>query len=139
MALDEIGSDASKRVEPASPPRFSFSTDVLPERDRGAFFKEELAPLIALDVEPLGVEAMKVVHPERGCEAGVAKPTSPESEPRMNTHKNARMTVHGRALLVNRITVEGWRVADAAAAAGVLGADGVQMAGSLSCGRRADA
>jgi len=62
---------------------------------------------------------MKVVHPERGCEAGVSKPTSPESEPRMNAHKNARMTVHGRALLVKRVTVEGWRVADAAAAAGV--------------------
>jgi len=62
---------------------------------------------------------MKVVHPEHGCEAGVAKPTSPESEPRMNTHKNARMTVHGRALLVERVTIEGWRVADAAAAAGV--------------------
>ena len=32
----------------------------------------------------------------------------------MNTHKNARMTVHGRALLVRRIEEEGWRVADAA-------------------------
>ncbi len=37
----------------------------------------------------------------------------------MNTHKNAHMTVHGRALLVNRIIVEVWRVADAAQAAGV--------------------
>jgi transposase InsO family protein len=37
----------------------------------------------------------------------------------MNAHKNARMTVHGRALLVKRITVEGWLVADAASAAGV--------------------
>ena len=30
----------------------------------------------------------------------------------MNTHKNARMTVHGRALLVRRIVEEGWPVAD---------------------------
>jgi transposase InsO family protein len=37
----------------------------------------------------------------------------------MNIHKHARMTVHGRALLVHRVTVEGWRVADAARAAGV--------------------
>jgi transposase InsO family protein len=37
----------------------------------------------------------------------------------MNVHKNARMTVHGRALLIERVTVEGWRVADAAAAAGI--------------------
>jgi transposase InsO family protein len=37
----------------------------------------------------------------------------------MNVHKNARMTVHGRALLIERVTIEGWRVAAAAAAAGV--------------------
>lgn len=37
----------------------------------------------------------------------------------MNTHKNARMTVHGRALLVKRIEEEGWAVAEAANAAGV--------------------
>jgi transposase InsO family protein len=37
----------------------------------------------------------------------------------MNTHKNARMTVHGRALLVKRIIEEGWPVAEAARAAGV--------------------
>ncbi len=37
----------------------------------------------------------------------------------MNVHKHARMTVHGRALLVRRIETEGWRVADAADAAGV--------------------
>jgi len=37
----------------------------------------------------------------------------------MNTHKNARMTVLGRALLVRRIENDGWRVAAAAAAAGV--------------------
>lgn len=37
----------------------------------------------------------------------------------MNIHKNARMTVHGRALLVCRVCEAGWRVADAAAAAGV--------------------
>ena len=37
----------------------------------------------------------------------------------MNIHENARMTVHGRALLVSRVRDEGWRVADAAKAAGV--------------------
>ena len=61
---------------------------------------------------------MKVVHPEPGCEGWVATP-DPESEPRMNTHKNARMTVHGRALLVKRIEIEGWPVGDAATAAGI--------------------
>ena len=37
----------------------------------------------------------------------------------MNTHQHARMTVHGRALLVNRIIAEHWRVGAAAAAAGI--------------------
>jgi transposase InsO family protein len=37
----------------------------------------------------------------------------------MNVHKNARMTVHGRLLLVQRVIDAGWRVGDAAAAAGV--------------------
>lgn len=37
----------------------------------------------------------------------------------MNSHKNARMTTLGRVLLVERIEKQGWRVADAAAAAGV--------------------
>jgi transposase InsO family protein len=36
----------------------------------------------------------------------------------MNIHKNARMTVHGRVLLVERVAA-GWRVGDAAEAAGV--------------------
>ena len=36
----------------------------------------------------------------------------------MNIHKNARMTVHGRVLLVERIEA-GWRVAEAAGSAGV--------------------
>ncbi len=37
----------------------------------------------------------------------------------MNIHKTARMTVHGRVLLVSRVMEGGWRVADAAEAAGV--------------------
>ena len=37
----------------------------------------------------------------------------------MNVHKNARMTVHGRVLLVRRVREQGWRVEDAAEAAGV--------------------
>lgn len=34
-------------------------------------------------------------------------------------HRNARLTPHGRLLLCRRIEIEGWRVAEAAAAAGV--------------------
>ena len=37
----------------------------------------------------------------------------------MNIHENARLTPQGRALMVKRILNEGWRVADAAGAAGV--------------------
>jgi transposase InsO family protein len=37
----------------------------------------------------------------------------------MNVHKNARMTFHGRLLMVQRVREAGWRVVDAAAAAGV--------------------
>ena len=37
----------------------------------------------------------------------------------MNIHKNARLTPQGRLLMVRRITEHGWKVADAAAAAGL--------------------
>jgi len=37
----------------------------------------------------------------------------------MNVHKNARLTPQGRLLLVRRISEAGWRVADAATAAGI--------------------
>src|SRR6478609_10073173 len=50
---------------------------------------------------------------------GLQHPPPPASEPRMNRHKNARMTPFGRALLVRRVRVEGWCVAHAAHAAGV--------------------
>jgi hypothetical protein len=56
---------------------------------------------------------MDVVHPKRGCEAGVVKPTNPEPEPRMNVHKNAHMTVHGRYLLMTRVRERGWRCCQA--------------------------
>ena len=49
----------------------------------------------------------------------VAKPNSLTLEPRMSVHKNARMTVRGRALLVARIEEQGWLAAQAASAAGV--------------------
>ena len=39
----------------------------------------------------------------------------------MNSHKHARLTPKGRALLVRRVLEEGWRVAAAAEAAGVSG------------------
>jgi len=37
----------------------------------------------------------------------------------MNVHKNARLTLHGRLLMIRRIEEQGWKVADAAAAAGL--------------------
>lgn len=37
----------------------------------------------------------------------------------MNSHKHARLTAVGRALLVSRVLEQGWKVAAAAAAAGV--------------------
>ncbi|WP_336356746.1 leucine zipper domain-containing protein, partial [Pseudomonas granadensis] len=37
----------------------------------------------------------------------------------MNTHKNARLTVSGRALLVQRVLTEGLRVEEVAKAQGV--------------------
>ncbi len=37
----------------------------------------------------------------------------------MNIHQNARMSFHGRVLLMNRIISQRWRVADAAKAAGI--------------------
>ena len=37
----------------------------------------------------------------------------------MNVHENARMTMHGRLLVVMRVRQAGWRVGDAAAAAGI--------------------
>ena len=37
----------------------------------------------------------------------------------MNVHKHARMTVHGRLLLVQRVREAGWRVLEAAMAAGI--------------------
>ena len=68
----------------------------------------------------LDVEAMKVVHPGLRGEAVVATHINrTPREPRMNLHKNARLTPQGRALLVKRVRTEGWRVRDAAAAAGI--------------------
>jgi transposase-like protein len=49
----------------------------------------------------------------------VAKPNSLILEPRMNVHKNARMTVRGRILIVERVCQHGWPVAQAASAGGV--------------------
>lgn len=68
----------------------------------------------------LAVEAMKVVHPGSDWKAVVAIPIncSPKA-PRMNVHKNARLTPHGRLLMVRRIEEHGWTVADAASSAGL--------------------
>jgi leucine-zipper of insertion element IS481 len=68
----------------------------------------------------LAVEAIKVVHPGQDWKTVVATPIncSPEG-PWMNIHKNARLTPQGRLLMVRRIEEEGWKVADAALAAGI--------------------
>ncbi len=49
-----------------------------------------------------------------GCELHL-----PDRRTRMNMHKNARLTPQGRALMISRIVDHGWRVADAAQAAGL--------------------
>jgi transposase InsO family protein len=49
----------------------------------------------------------------------VADANCPAAEPRMNVHKNARLTPQGRLLLCRRVDVEGWTVAAAADAAGL--------------------
>jgi len=63
---------------------------------------------------------MKVVHPGWDWKAVVATPIncSPEGS-RMNIHKNARLTPQGRLLMVRRIEEGGWKVANAAQAAGL--------------------
>src|SRR6516162_4878193 len=68
----------------------------------------------------LAVIAMKVVHPgKRGQAVGWNTHGSDRRISRMNIHKNARLTPQGRVLLVRRITEEGWRIVDAASAAGI--------------------
>jgi transposase InsO family protein len=54
----------------------------------------------------------------------------------MNTHKNARLTLHGRALMVQRIIEEGWPVAKAAAAAGVAKRTGYKWLARYRAGER---
>ena len=64
----------------------------------------------------------------------VAKPNSLTREPRMNVHKNARMTVHGRALLVERIDEPGLAGGACRLGGRGIGAHGLQMAGALRAG-----
>src|SRR5690349_14418530 len=62
---------------------------------------------------------MKVVQPRLAGETGGCKTTNLQPEPRMNVHKNARLTPQGRLLMVHRIEQQDWKVAEAAAAAGL--------------------
>src|SRR5260370_24804080 len=63
---------------------------------------------------------MIVVHPGKpGQAVGQHTHRRDRRISRMNVHKNARLTPQGRLLLVRRITEEGWRIADAAQAAGI--------------------
>jgi transposase InsO family protein len=62
---------------------------------------------------------MKVVHLRLAGETGGCQTTNRQPEPQMNVHKNARLTPQGRLLMVRRIAEHGWKVADAAAAAGL--------------------
>lgn len=54
MATGEIAHSGAAAPDPVSPARFAFSTDAMPEAARAPFFKEELAPLLNLDVTLLG-------------------------------------------------------------------------------------
>lgn len=45
--------------------------------------------------------------------------TAPDREEALVAHRNARLTVHGRALLVQRVIEEGWAAARVAEAMGV--------------------
>ena len=52
----------------------------------------------------------------------------------MNVHKNARLTPQGRLLLVRRITEEGWKIADAAQAAGISQRQSYRWLARYRCG-----
>jgi len=69
------------------------------------------------------VNATKVVDPGLAWETVGCPlrwiPIVRQPEPRMNIHKNARLTPQGRLLLVERITEAGWSVVQAAQAAGI--------------------
>jgi len=66
----------------------------------------------------LGVDPEHVVHPGLlggwGCQA-----TQYQGGHRMKLHANARLSVKGRELLVDRMLTQGWSSAQAAEAAGV--------------------
>src|SRR5260370_19056200 len=63
---------------------------------------------------------MKVVHPGKSGQAvGCDTHRRDRRIARMNIHKNARLTPPGRLLLVQRIEGAGWRLAEAAIAAGI--------------------
>lgn len=69
----------------------------------------------------LDVTALNIVHPGPS-EAEVSypyEPTTPEGTPRVRTHRNARTTPKGRALMVERVTNLGWTVEAVALASGV--------------------
>ena len=51
----------------------------------------------------------------------------------MNSHKHARLTPKGRALLVCRVLNEGWTVATASAAAGVSKRTGFKWLARFRC------
>ena len=73
-----------------------------------------------IGVPRLVVIAMKVVRPGKtGQAVGQHTHKLDRTIVRMNLHKNARLTPQVRLLLVRRITEKGWRVADAANAAGI--------------------
>ncbi len=83
----------------------------------------------------LADEAMKVVHPEQGCKAGDANPTSLQPEPRMNVHKCAH---DGRWSSPSDPSGGERRLAGRRGSrfGRHFGANGLQMAGPLSDGRR---
>src|SRR6516162_11116962 len=69
----------------------------------------------------LGVAAKHVVHIRGLLEQRVRTPRIPDpgGGSRMRVHRNAKTTPKGRALIVQRVEVDGWSVAQTAAAFGV--------------------
>ena len=89
---------------------------------------------------------MKVVHPEESGQAvGCDTRSHDRRIARMNIHKNARLTAQGRDLLARRVDELGWRMADAAPAAGMSQRRGYRwlaryrMGGAAALGDRSSA
>src|ERR1017187_8494442 len=73
---------------------------------------------VRFGISRLAVNPEDVVHPGLLGGWGCLE-TQHQGEHRMNLHANARLSVKGRELLIDRILTQGWSLAQAAEAAGV--------------------